>query len=167
MAITKTKIQKTLDDMDKFYNRTTDPNLKKYYSKLALLELCGWIEQAIDDIVLQCAKRCIKNPSYLKLIKNDVKQISSFDYEKSFRDLLIKIIGLMNFEKLEKSVQPVSLTTLKPKLDSLKPLRNSHAHTHIENCTQTLNAPSFTKGDFIVIFNALKDYEKTLKRLNL
>ena len=73
----------------------------------------------------------------------------------------------MNFEKLEKSVQPVSLTTLKPKLDSLKPLRNSHAHTHIENCTQTLNAPSFTKGDFIVIFNALKDYEKTLKRLNL
>jgi hypothetical protein len=167
MAIKKTKIQKTLNDMDKFYNQTTDPNLQKYYSKLALLELCGWIEQAIDDIVLQCAKRCIKNTSYLKIIKNDVKKTSNFDYEQSFRDLLIKIIGLMNFEKLEKFVKPVSYETLKPKLDGLKPLRNSHAHTHIENCTQILNSPSVTKRDFLDIFNALKDYEQTLKRLRL
>ncbi|TAE59559.1 MAG: endoribonuclease [Nostocales cyanobacterium] len=167
MAITKTKIQKTLNDMDKFYNQTTDPNLQKYYSKLALLELCGWIEQAIDEIVLRCAKRCIKNPDYLKVIQDDVKKTSNFDYEKSFRDLLIKIIGLMNFEKLEKSVNPVSLAILKPKLNSLKPLRNSHAHTHIENCTQILNSPSVTKGYFIDIFNALKDYEQTLKRLGL
>lgn len=167
MAIAKTKIQKTLNDMDKFYNQTTDPNLQKYYSKLALLELCGWIEQAIDDIVLRCAKRCLTNNNHIKLVQQEVKNTSQFDYENNFRKLLVLTIVLMNFEKLEKSVNPVSLAILKPKLDSLKRLRNSHAHTHIENCTQILNSPSVTKRDFTDIFNALKDYEQTLKRLGL
>ncbi|MFM7373434.1 MAG: hypothetical protein ACKO2Z_37800, partial [Sphaerospermopsis kisseleviana] len=79
MAIVKTKIQKTLNDMDKFYNQTTDPNLQKYYSKLALLELCGWIEQAIDDIVLRCAKRCLTNNNHIKLVQQEVKNTSQFD----------------------------------------------------------------------------------------
>lgn len=167
MAIAKTKILKTIDELDKLYNKTSNPNLHKYYSKLALLELCGWIEQAMDDIVFNCAKRCLKQESHLKIVKEDIRHNSAFDYEKNFRNLLIKIIGFMNFEKLEKNVTPMSLSTLKPKLNSLKPLRNSHAHTHIEQCTQVLNAPSVTKRDFIEIFNALKDYEQTLKRLKL
>lgn len=167
MAIAKTKILKTIDTLDKLYNKTNNPNLHKYYSKLALLELCGWIEQAMDDIILKCAKRCLKQQNHIKIVQDDIKRNSAFDYDNNFRNLLVKIIGFMNFEKLEKNVTPMSLSNLKSKLNSLKPLRNSHAHTHIEQCTQVLNAPSVTKRDFIEIFNALKDYEQTLKRLGL
>ncbi|MDJ0734184.1 MAG: HEPN domain-containing protein [Nostocaceae cyanobacterium] len=167
MAITKGKILKTIDDLDHLYNQTTNPNLQKYYSKLALIELCGWIELSMDDIILKCAKRCLKKTLHIKKIEQEVKRNSAFDYENNFRELLIKIIGLINFEKLEKNVKPVSLATLKPKLDSIKRLRNSHAHTYLKNCTQVLNAPSVTKRDCLDIFNALKDYEKTLKRLKL
>ncbi len=167
MAITKGKILKTINELDKLYNQTTNPNLQKYYSKLALLELCGWIEQSMDDIILKCAKRCLRNDQHIRFIENEVRRNYSFDYDMNFRKLLIQIIGLMNFEKLENNVKTVSLTTLKPNLDSIKPLRNSHAHTHLQNCTATFNAPSVTKRYFLNIFDALKDYEQTLKRLGL
>lgn len=167
MAIAKVKIQKTIGELDKLYNNTSNPNLQKYYSKLALLELCGWIEQSMDDIVLKCAKRCLKDNKHIKIVQQDVKNNSQFDYENNFRKLLIQIIGLMNFEKVEKNVKPLSLATLKPKLNDLKALRNSHAHTYSENCTAVFNAPSLTKGYFIDIFNALKDYEQTIKKLKL
>lgn len=167
MTIAKTKILKTIEELDRLYNSSSNPSLKMYYSKLALLELCGWLEQAMDDIILSCAKRCLRQTIHISHIESEVKKNSAFDYEINFRSLLIKVIGLMNFEKLEMQVSPTSLTVLKPKLNSLKPLRNSHAHTHIKGCTMTLNAPSVTKGDFLIIFNALKDYEKTLKNLRM
>ena len=121
----------------------------------------------MDDIILECALRCLRNEQYIRFIQNEIRRNYSFDYEMNFRKLLIQIIGLMNFDRLEKNVQPVSLTILKPKLDSIKPLRNSHAHTHLQNCTATFNAPSVTKQYFLDIFDALKDYEQTLKRLGL
>jgi hypothetical protein len=167
MAISKGKILNTLEDLESLYQNTTQPNLQIYYSKLALLELCGWLEQAIDDVVLQCAKRCLKNNQNMKYIKEQIKKNSAFDYENNFRDLLIKVIGLMNFEKLERNVKPISLVTFSSTLSSLKSSRNSHAHTHIKGCTAQVNAPSWTKGDFMTIFTALKDYELTLKRLKL
>ena len=167
MAISKTKILQTIKSLDCLYNQTSDTNLKTYYSKLALLELCGWIELAMDDIILCCLRRCLKNQDYIKHVKSEVKKNSAFDYENNFRNLLIKVVGLMNFEKLERKINPLSLVTLKATLDKLKPLRNSHAHTYLKGCTQVLNAPSVTKGDFIVVFNALKDYERTLKKLKL
>jgi len=167
MSITKGKILQTLDELDKLYQRTNNQNLQVYYSKLALLELCGWLEISIDDIVKKCAKRCLKNIDNIKYIEEQIKKTSSFDYKNNFRGLLIQIIGLINFEMLEKKVQPTSLATLPSTLTALKTLRNSHAHTHIKGCTTQVNAPSWTKGNFISVFNALKDYELNLKDLGL
>jgi len=55
--ITKSYLFKTLNWLDQLYNDPTADNQKtSSYSKLALIELCGWIEETMDDIVLRCAK---------------------------------------------------------------------------------------------------------------
>ena len=46
-------IQSTLNRLDAEYNTTTDIQLPILYSKLAVLELCGWIETNIDNILYE------------------------------------------------------------------------------------------------------------------
>ena len=51
--VTKDYLLKTLNWLDQLYNDpTADDQKTSSYSKLALIELCGWIEETMDDIVL-------------------------------------------------------------------------------------------------------------------
>lgn len=49
--IVKGTIYKTLKDLDRLFTKETDPKKQLFYSKLALMELCGWIEVTMDNIV--------------------------------------------------------------------------------------------------------------------
>ena len=53
--ITKSYLLKTLNWLDQLYNDPTADDKKIFYSKLALIELCGWIEETMDDDVLNDA----------------------------------------------------------------------------------------------------------------
>lgn len=94
---------------------------KIFYSKLALIELCGWIEETMDDIVLRCAKRCLKSPANQKFIKDVIiKPNYNFQYE-AFRKMLMIVIGLATLEKIEKKLEKtVKFSALKGYLGNLK-----------------------------------------------
>ncbi len=97
--ITKSYLFKTLNRLDKLYNDSTTDDKKIFYSKLALIELCGWIEETMDDIVLRCAKRCLKSPANQKFIKDEIiKPNSNFQYEA-----LRKMLSLIPFTEYENS----------------------------------------------------------------
>ncbi len=53
--ITKSYLFKTLNRLDRLYNESRTDDKKIFYSKLALIELCGWIEETMDDDVLNDA----------------------------------------------------------------------------------------------------------------
>ena len=55
--IARSYILTNLKTLDRKYNRATSTRDSLFYSKLAILELCGWIEESMDDIVLRCACR--------------------------------------------------------------------------------------------------------------
>ena len=55
--IAKSYILKNLKALDKHFINTNSSKDSLFYSKLALLELCGWIEESIGYIVLRCADR--------------------------------------------------------------------------------------------------------------
>ena len=54
--VNKTAIARNLRELHSRYDRrprnSRDP---LYYSKLYLIELCGWIEETMDSIVLDCS----------------------------------------------------------------------------------------------------------------
>lgn len=64
-----TSIQSTLNKLDSEYNTSTDLQMPILYSKLAVLELCGWIETNIDGMLFEYINTHIVNPIYITKIK--------------------------------------------------------------------------------------------------
>jgi hypothetical protein len=164
--ITKSYLFKTLNRLDKLYNDSTSDDQKIFYSKLALIELCGWIEETMDDIVLRCAKRCLKSPANLKFIDKTVHNTNSFEYE-AFRKMLMMVIGLATLEKIEEQLETTGkISALKGDLGNLKRSRNQAAHTHTKGTLTTYDAPSKTKYNFDRIYALLTELDAELQRHN-
>ena len=164
--IVKSYILKNLETLEKLYNSSTSAKNGLFYSKLAILELCGWIEESMDDIVLKCSNRKIKDSKERKDIKkNIVDRTYGFEYNKHFRPMLIQVIGRIGVTKLERNLDSGKIQVLQSKLSSLKISRNIEAHTHLKGITHRLDAPSVTKANFLDIYDGLMDIYKKLKEI--
>jgi hypothetical protein len=164
--ITKDYLLKTLNWLDQLYNDPTADNQKtSSYSKLALIELCGWIEETMDDIVLRCAKRCLKSPANQKFIKDEIiKPNSNFQYE-AFRKMLMMVIGLATLEKIEEKLENTGkISALKSDLGNLKKSRDTAAHSHTTGTLRTYDAPSKTQHNFDRIYALLTELDAELQR---
>ena len=160
--IIKTGIYNNLTTLNRLYLVSSGPRNSTFYSKLAILELCGWTEVSMDDIVLKCAKRISISGSNMKAINESVKRTWGFEYDYHFIKMLIHIIGYSGVEKVEKSVDRTKHTLLISTLNNLKGIRDSLAHTYLSGVTTRLDAPSITVSNFNNIYAGLKDFNKTL-----
>lgn len=166
--IAKSYIHDSLKRLEVLYNKSPNKKTDLFYSKLAILELCGWIEDSMDDIISRCASKNLKeksNKTYV--LKEIIKKTYGFEYEKHFRNMLIRLIGLSYVEKVEQKVDSVKLQKLKATLSSLKDYRNKEAHTHLKGVTKRLDAPSATKNKFFIVYDGLKEFEEKIRRLRL
>lgn len=160
----KTYILRELNKINRLYNEATqkgDGNLQRFYSKLALLELCGWIEQSMDDMIERPKKRLKKEENIKYLEKEIVKRNYSFTYVH-FRRMLIQAIGLLKVERLEKKLNESKNNLLKSALGTLKKIRDAHAHTHIYGTTATFYAPSYSRRYFNAVYDGLEQIDKSL-----
>ena len=164
--IAKSYILANLKGLEKKF-KTSPPKDALYFSKLAILELCGWIEESMDDVVIRCAKAHLKDAANLKYIEGDVvKRTYAFDYEK-FRFMLIRLVGLVNVERIESKMDAVLKLKFASTLDALKRARDSEAHTHIKGVARVINAPSITIAQFQDVYAGLKEVEKLVKAAKL
>lgn len=162
--ISKSYIQQTLNELDKLYAESTSQKKTIYFSKLALIELCGWVEVTIDDMLLRCAKRKLKEKSFVENYEGLIDKNYGFQYLTNVRPLLIELLGLVGVEKIEKKLEKKAhITLLKTSLGNIKTSRNEAAHTYIKGVTRKFNAPSLTIGDFGRISNALEILDSELK----
>jgi len=135
---------------------------------LAILELCGWIEQSMDDLILKNAKKYLENKANFDFVKAEVvKRTYSFDYNNHFRKMLMNIIGIINVERLEKKLDKSKFIPLEANLRRLKKCRDNEAHTHIKNTTKSLDAPSATIRNFQIVYDGLKDIQYKLKKIKI
>lgn len=163
--LVKTYIQSNLKALDVKFRKSNSQRDNLFYSKLAILELCGWLEESMDVVVTDCAKRLIKNPQNLTYIEAEIKRNYGFNYEKNFKSLLIKLIGIVVFEKIESSLDSQKLQLFISTLGTLVIKRNSEAHTHIKGVTRVIDAPSVTIAHFNNLYNGLLEFENALKAL--
>lgn len=67
----KAPIENSLKELQSLYDSASDASHKAYYSKLALMELCGWLEEVYDEILLDFSKtRIVKGENMNFLIKD-------------------------------------------------------------------------------------------------
>lgn len=162
--VIKTKIEITLKHLDGLYYN--DASNKEYYSKLALLELCGWIEESIDDIAIKYGKRKRISAYYENYLKeNIVGPIYGFRYKRHFTQLFLKVFGIYNFMKLMEKINILELDQFKSDLGFLRELRDSYAHTTIPGCTRTFHVPSYFYSRLDRTYLILKKLEKNVKIL--
>lgn len=164
--IAKSHITSTLNELDKLYNSASSQKKTIYFSKLAVIELCGWIEETLDVILIRHGNRNLKKIENKKFCeKQIVKRNYGFQYDENIRIMLIKLIGLIQVEKLEHELEKTAqITSLKSTLTTLKKERNEAAHTHLKGITRRFNAPSRTIGDFNNIKVILERIDTELRK---
>ena len=162
--VTKSYIQRNLRRINRLYNVPCSPEEALLLSKLATLELCGWIEVSMDDIVIRMAKRLLSDPVDRATYESEfVNRVHGFDYQIHFRRLLMGLIGLQGVVLMEGGVDPSLFAPMRGALSSLKPLRDSHAHTYLKGSTLKLDAPSVSLARFSVLYAGLKNVETVLR----
>lgn len=166
--IAKSYIAENLRHLDAAYNNPKIAKHGLYFSKLAVLELCGWIETSMDDIVSRHARRWLSEPANLTLVEKDiVKKTYGFDYDGHFRKMVIRLIGLIECESVEAALDATTIIRLKSHLSSLKVARDRLAHTYVKGPlgTTTIDAPSVTRARLDEIYDGLKAYDDALRSL--
>lgn len=156
-------IKKNLLYLDRKYRTASSLTEASYCSKLAILELCGWIELSMDDIVERGCMRSLKEGSNRKAVKDKIKRNYGFEYERHFQSLITALIGFYGYEKIEKSVPVAVSTPFKSELSNLKARRNSLAHTYFKGVTQNYDAPSITISRYHSVASGLDAYDKALR----
>jgi len=148
--VIKGHILKSIEGLDKRYNQalgSANPQDSIYYSKLAVLEYCGWLEETFDLIVRRALKGKLKTQPYKQMLEDGIIGNNyGFQYKDNIRPMLIRAIGLSDMEKLEIALDRSGmLPVLVSELQLVKCDRNSAAHTWINGATRTYPAPSKTK----------------------
>ena len=133
-----------------------------FYAKLAFLELCGWVEDSIDDLAL----RCVKRKGVIQLLNDFSKKLGyvyGFEYDRHFRSVLFQTIGAVGLEKVDKKVDSKQRALLEAALNGLWQKRKRHAHSSLRRSARYLDAPSVTLGQLGIIYTGLVEYEKKMR----
>lgn len=161
--ISHSYIKNNLAYLDRVYRNTHSTTEASYCSKLAILELCGWIELSMDDIVLRGCVRALKHEKHRKSMREKVQRNYGFEYQKHFVSLITSLVGFHGYETLEKSIPATVSVSFKSELGNLKDRRNSLAHTYFRGVTPHYDAPSITISRYNNVAKGLNAYDKALR----
>lgn len=158
--VVKGYIRRSLYRFDRQYVTAlsnADSAMAVYFSKLATIEYCGWIEETMDSIVLAYAKGRIGTEYFRKILGSRIRSTHGFQYEKHFCPLLFLVVGIPGCEKLQLALDRTGdLSILVAELDTYTKHRNDAAHTHVNRVLPTYPSPSATIGSFERVFPILK-----------
>lgn len=162
--IAQSYITSNLKAINRSYLKASSQRESLFFSKLAILELCGWIEESMDDVIMRCAIRHLKEPANRQYCRKEfVERTYGFDYHNNFRFMLVRLLGLINVESIEARVDRHKLDSMTAALSSLKVQRNTEAHTHLKGITHTINAPSVTIAQFQPLYEGLREFDRVIR----
>jgi len=163
--ISNLTILKNLVRINRLYSTANSPIETLLYAKIGIIELCGWIEETMDVIVLGVSERSLTSQAHRDYIeKQIVKKTYGFEYEAHFRKMLMGVIGLKGVQDLEANVNRAFFDPMCGSLNAIKPNRNSHTHTYLK-ATMAIDAPSVTIRHCQTIYAGLKDIDNVLQQL--
>jgi hypothetical protein len=163
----KQDIESLLQKISDLYDdATNDTKEQELYSKIALLELCGWLEVTLDEIVknyaLNAESSKLTNPNNVKYLEETIiGKTYGFKYNENFKPILIRTIGIIGFEKLEKKCE-ADLQSLKSVFGTIQTKRDEAAHTSTAGVMRSYDSPSIIKGKLNQIYPLLEKIELEL-----
>ena len=77
--------------------------------------------------------------------------------------MLVRLLGLVAVERLERKVDSSVLAEMKAALTTLKAERDAQAHTHLKGVAQTVSAPSTTITRFQPVYKGLVELDRRIR----
>jgi len=158
----------TLTTIDNWFNEpSAGSDRSKLLSKLAVLELCGWLETEQDRIIKSLNKICLNDEDWTK--REIIEKNFGFDYKKHFRPMLNKLIGEHVTRKIEWQVDqkfPGDIDKIVSYTAGLWKKRCEFAHEDIASNIakqQTFDAPSWSINQHRIISKAFFRLEAEAK----
>lgn len=165
-VIDYTTISHTLSLLDGQYSSTTDSNLLQLFSKLAVMELSGWIEVSFDTLCSDYVNRKIIETGNKDKIIKIIKKHYGFSYGDNVYPMMCSVIGINNWENILDVFPTVAFNQMKSILGLYKGFRDSAAHTNtVSGVTPTFRSPSAVLADFGQIKPAFLYLEASLNAL--
>ena len=160
-----TDIEAKLQRLDTEYNNSIlDPDLPIFYSKLAVIEFSGWIEDSVDSIVYDYIDNHIVDPIVKKNIKENVNGNYGFKYYSNLFKVFTSVLGVDTWENIEDKLKPQNLVDLVNVTSTFTGIRNKAAHSYIV-VTTTFSSPSSTIAAYNKVKPAMKIIEKEIASL--
>jgi len=143
-----------------FENTPRSTRLLKIYSRMALINLCGWVEDELKKLGNLSVENLKENRSR-DLVNNHTAKIYGFDYDKHLSLRLILTFGVHGFEFIESKTGDANIAILDSVLAKLKKWRDlaAHSHANVIQCD-----PSRIILEFEKIFPILKKIEKSARK---
>lgn len=161
-----TDIENTLKRLDSEYSSCTDSQMSILYSKLSVLELCGWIEISIDTLLYEYVDSKILDSDCKNRIKKIIRNCYGFHYDRNLFPLLCSVLGINNLENIIYVLPSVNFQNFKAITNTYTNERNNAAHTDTPfGTTRRYNAPSQVLNDFNLIKPGIQIIEREIKKL--
>lgn len=160
-------VASTLQALDVWFKEPTTSNERtKLLSKLAILELCGWLEVEFDRLIRLVEVGRLNDSAWVE--KNVIEKTNGFTYNSHWRPMLCKVVGEVFARRVELAMEvahPTELEHLKSMLGQLWKDRCSFAHADMNTnvaTQQTFNAPSWTISQHGTLKAILGRYEAVM-----
>src|SRR3990172_5293959 len=111
--LSNAELIQSLDDLEVAFQNATTPRSSTMFAKHALLELCGWTEEAEDHIIQRCANK-LTDPALKKLVTEKTNKNSAFHFTDNFLPLLALVIGLQKYELIKSKLSTNSPAPRRP-----------------------------------------------------
>ena len=162
MTISSDRIEKILRWLEERYDAAENTEIKetKIYSKMAILELSGWVEESMDAIVWDLVGEKLEDKHEKRRFRKFVDSVSGFTYEKHFLKLLHKAIGIMNREVVERRIDNSILSKFRVALKNLAKSRDHLAHTFSQGTQEYIDSPSTARTYYKDILLGLQAFAK-------
>lgn len=159
-------ITRNLKSLNQKYLRSKTQAEPLYYSKLAIIEICGWIESSLDELFYNYSSSALESSNYINKMHNRIKETYGFSQNKHLKPLVVSVVGYSGLEKLESSCDQSLLGGLYRNLDELTKMRNELAHTYIKGFAVTIESPQLILRRLDHVANGLDELERKLAAMS-
>ncbi len=160
-------IQATLSQLDIWFNEPSQGGDRpKLLSKLAALELCGWLEGEFDRLALVAEQGRLSDPAWVT--RYVISRTSGFQYDEHWKVMLARLVGEVFVRRVESQMEanfPGDLDRLKTILKGLWKIRCDFAHADMAAnmaAQLTFQAPSWALKQQAELQILLGQYEQSM-----
>lgn len=150
-----------------FKDPSSGDDKARLISKLALLELCGYLEERMDALVIEVGVAVGLDENFVR--EQVIRNIYGFKYAEHFRPMLAKVIGEHGVRLVEQrfcETDAGRLDDLKAPLGSLWRSRCNFAHKDLAaniDSQEVFNAPSWVQIQHRTVKQLLDDYDANVR----